>query len=118
MNSTEVPLTVRQGVVIASRALCFYCLLEAMFNLSYFPGYIGGLQHAWTEVSNLGLGARDNYILGVYVRDLAVGTIRLVIELFLAWWFYRHGPAVAKFLLGDSDMEGTGDADESLETQC
>lgn len=116
MNSTEAPLTVRQGVVVVSRALCLYCLLEAFFNLSYFPGYIGGLLHAWREISTLGL--RDNYISSVYVRDLAVGILRLAIELFLASWFYRHGPAVAKFLLGDSDRteEGISDAKESPET--
>jgi hypothetical protein len=48
------------------------------------------------------LGTRENYLLGIYIRDLAVGTLRLAVELFLAGWLYRCGPKVSRFLLGDA----------------
>jgi len=112
MNSTEAPLTLRQGVIIASRALCVLLLVNAIVNISNFPGIIAGLLHAWRTMPDFAIGRQENYVLGIYIRDIAVATIRLAIELFFAWWFYGHGPAVAKFLLGNSDTEAEKSANK------
>jgi hypothetical protein len=99
MNSTEAPLTVRQGVVIASRALCAFCLFNAFLSLTSFPGLIAGLLHVSRELSKFGVGSGNNDLIGTYVRDIALATLRLAIELFFSLWFYRSGPRVAEFLL-------------------
>ena len=98
MNLTERPVTLRQGVLFASRALCVLCLFNALVNASYFPGYLASLLHYWHEVSANGLG--NSYWLGVYIRQIAIGVIRLAVELFFAGLFYRCGPGVVRFLLG------------------
>jgi len=101
MNSTETPLTVRQGVVIASRALCVVFLLVAMESATYFPGYFVGAWHAWQATSVL--GARDTYFVGYYLRYFAAGVFRIAVELYIAGWLYRSGPKVSRFLLGDAE---------------
>ena len=102
MNPTDRPLTLRQGVLIASRALCVLCLLNALVNASYFPSYLASLWHYWHEISPS--GAHDSYVMGVYVRQIEMGVIRLALELSFAGVFYRCGPGVIRFLLGEETL--------------
>jgi hypothetical protein len=119
MNSTEAPLTIRQGVVIASRALCVMLLLNAVLSSTYLPGMIANLLHAWRTMPDLATGMQENYAFGIYIRDMALTIIRLATQLFVSWWLYRCGPGVAKFLSADSNNadEGNSGEDEPLETQ-
>ncbi len=102
MNSTELPLTVRQGTVIASRALCLWFLIEALANATYFPGYIIGAVHASKSASVL--ATRDNYFFGYYLRYFAAGILRIAVELYLAGMLYRCGPKVSRFLLSNAEI--------------
>jgi hypothetical protein len=101
MNFSESPLTVRQGIAIASRALCLWFPVEALANATYFPGYVIGAVHASKSASIL--ETHDNYFLGFYLRYFAAGTLRIAVELYLAGWLYRCGPKVRRFLLGDAE---------------
>ena len=105
MNLSERPLTLRQGVLIASRALCVLCLFNALVNASYLPSYLASPWHYWHELPIRGI--EDSYLLGIYVRQIAVGVIRLGVELLFAGLFYRCGPGVVRFLLGGDDESET-----------
>ena len=93
----DTPLTTRQGVIIASRTLCAFLLIEALLNLSYFPGYIGSVMHYATAPHEL--QTQNGYFMSYYVRYLAAGVFRLALELFGALWFYRADKGPLGFLL-------------------
>jgi len=66
---------------------------------------IASLLHEWNLMPRFAAASQENYVYGIYIREVAVAILRLAIELFFAWWFYRCGPAVANFLLPSVDEE-------------
>ena len=105
MDSSSRPLSERQGIMIAARALCALFLLNALVNASYFPGYLASAWNYWHEATARGL--EDSYLTALYIRQVATGVLRLAFELFFAGFFYQCGPRVAKFLLGEQTDEET-----------
>ena len=93
----DTPLTNRQAVIITSRGICVLLLLNAIVNLSSFPGYLGSLLHYLKDERPL--HSDSAYFFGMYLRNLAAATIRLAIELFFALWFYRADRGPLSFLL-------------------
>ena len=69
MNSSEAPLTVRQGIVIVSRALCVLLLFNAALSLTSFPAMIASLLHEWNSMSRFAVASQENYVYGIYIRD-------------------------------------------------
>jgi len=98
MDITERPLSEQRAIIVAARALCALFLLNALVNASYFPGYLASAWHYWHEATASGM--EGSYLMGIYIRQIATGVLRLAVELFFAGFFYRCGPGVAKFLLG------------------
>jgi len=57
---------------------------------------------------------QGGYFLQYYLRLIAGSVLRLCVELLFALSFYRGGPKVSRFLLGDSgDSQDTGGRDVS-----
>jgi hypothetical protein len=101
MISENSPLTARQGVTIVARFVCLLLVWYAVLNLIEIPSYLAGVLHYHTPSEGPAIGNYYAYWTAKYIGFVGGALFRAAVELYLARVFYRCGPRVTKFLLGD-----------------
>src|ERR1700722_19828403 len=108
MISSTSPITVRQTVTLAGRILCVFFLFHAVVNFAGIPSSISGMRTALEVVHSLqriDTTSADYRFLsrsfGQYIISICISLFWGMLELWIARVFYRCGPRVTKFLLGD-----------------
>jgi hypothetical protein len=102
----SAPLTRKDAIFIASRALTAYFLAWLIAELLSIPGNV---YHAWhylsTPLSPISPRVRsdDIFLRSIYVQQLCVNVIRAALSYLAAGWAYRCGPGVTRFLFPGSE---------------
>jgi hypothetical protein len=99
--------------MIAARTLSVFFLFWSIFNLTEIPQYVVAFLYYRTTV---GTTATESFYAFWSKREvgyIASALLRSVVEFWLAGVFYRCGPKIANFLIGDEVVATT---DESLQS--
>ena len=101
----ESSLTSRRAVTIACRTLCVFFLVYAVVNFAEIPSLLIGLMHYRSHGE--GTGSSDYYAYWTrrYALWITAALVRALVEFWLAGVFYRGGPRVSRYLLGDDVLK-------------
>jgi hypothetical protein len=103
MNPTELPLSRHGAVQIAARVLCIVFVFYALLNLLALPSYIVGIFHYKAHTDTDGY-TYWRYWTSRYMEYTLSALLKGTVELWVAGVFYRVGPRVTRFFLGE-DVE-------------
>ena len=107
MFDESVPLSRKDGIIIASRILAAYFLALLIFELFNIPVTIYHVWH-YIHVQHWNLSwertQTDEYFRSIYVLQLCITIIKATLACLVAGWAYRCGPGIARFLLPESDQ--------------
>ena len=97
------PLSKKDAIVIASRALTLYFLAWVVADLCYLPTDISSVLYFAKLAAHSGQ-SYDLFLRGEHIRLLCIHVIRIAIALLAAGWAYRCGPGAARFLFPTSEQ--------------
>src|SRR3954469_23831863 len=94
----------RDAVRIASRIIAAYILIWALDSASYIPASVYAAVHHAHEASIL---TGNSYWENHYLVSVGVSLLRVAGLLIVAFWFYKCGPSVQKYLLPETFTSNT-----------
>jgi len=101
----EPSLTPQRAVMIACRTLCVLFLVYAIVNFADIPSLLIGLMHYRSHGEGTGSNGYYAYWTRRYALWITSALVRGAVEFWLAGVFYRAGPRVSRFLLGDDGLK-------------
>jgi hypothetical protein len=94
-------LASRQATLLAGRVLCVFFLFYAILNLTELPSYMMGVLHYHAQGDGLSTGTYYSYWTSKYIGWIGGSLLKATVEIWIAGIFYRCGPRVSRFFLGD-----------------
>lgn len=102
MINWSAPLSKRDAVLIASRAITIYFLAWLVSDLLLIPGDIYSVYFFAHWAAHTG-SAYDANLRSDEIRLLCIHVIRMALAFLAAGWTYRCGPGVSRFLFPGSE---------------
>jgi hypothetical protein len=114
MNPIALTLSPIRAVKLLCKAFCVFFLFYAVANFIEIPSLVIGLMHYRAPAAGESVSASYYmYWTRRYALWITAALVRGGVELWLARVFYRVGPRMRRFFLGDEDADGILTASES-----
>ena len=103
--SPDRPITRRDSLILASRALAIFLLVNAFTALSYLPETFHSFRHYADGIAST---SGSEYLRHHYLIALGFAITRIIGYALMASWLFRCGPEIEEWLLPEHMREESG----------